>query len=467
MRQKKYPVQLKLARFCKELPPKKGVPTVCGYAPSPNKEFHLQPAFKPHRYADTAPAEGLCWFSASGRSQPPILHSLNALSFDDPTQIAAGTVCFTAVETNSYGSELHALRAAHGDAIYLIAVAARDPGPSLQAEIFDAGADDFLLEDDLRQLVPCLLRAKRHLKLRWQAESWQRGMQDKLDIWQDGLDHLPTPIYVKDADGRYLVCNAAFGQFLGMSHEQILGRRLQDFLPAGSAAAYHESDVQLLREGGVIRSETDVCLPEAGIRHILVHKARLEARNGAVRGLAGVVIDITERKELEFRLMEAAERDPLTNAVNRRKFFQVASAEIGAAGPGDVLAVAVIDIDNFKSINDELGHAEGDVTLCSIVDTLRAQEAGGMLVARAGGEEFFAFFPREAVSGARDLLELARNDIASYCQVPTGVGIAGTISVGLAYFTPSEETIDQALRRADIALYRAKREGRNRLCLAD
>jgi diguanylate cyclase (GGDEF)-like protein len=90
-----------------------------------------------------------------------------------------------------------------------------------------------------------------------------------------------------------------------------------------------------------------------------------------------------------------------------------------------------------------------------------------MLVARAGGEEFFAFFPREAVSGARDLLELARNDIASYCQVPTGVGIAGTISVGLAYFTPSEETIDQALRRADIALYRAKREGRNRLCLAD
>jgi diguanylate cyclase (GGDEF)-like protein/PAS domain S-box-containing protein len=396
-----------------------------------------------------------------------MLFPLNAVSVDGPAQIAAGAVCFTAVEARSRGVELVSLRAAHGDAIYLVAVAPGNMAPSLQAELFEAGADDILLEHDLRQLVPCLLRAKRHLELRRQHETWQRGMQDKLDIWQDGLDHLPTPIYVKDAEGRYLVCNAAFGQFLGLSHEQILGRRLQDFLPAGAAEAYHQSDTKLLREGGVMRSETDVCLPDTGIRHIMVHKARLDTSKGEVRGLAGVVIDITERKALESRLIEAAERDPLTNAVNRRKFFEVASAEIEAAGPGDVLAVAVIDIDNFKSINDELGHAEGDVTLCSIVDTLRAQEAGGMLVARAGGEEFFAFFPREAVSGAPDMLELARNDIARYCQVQTGVGAAGTISVGLAHFTPSQETIDQALRRADIALYRAKRDGRNRICLAD
>lgn len=433
----------------------------------PKKEFHLQPALKSDQYAAAAPAEGLCWFSAAGRCQPPMLFPLNAVSVDDPARIAAGAVCFAAVDANSQGYELAALRAAHGDAVYLIAVLAVDPGPFLQTAIFDAGADDFLLEDDLRQLVPCLLRAKRHLELRRQSESWQRSMQDKLDIWQDGLDHLPTPIYVKDVEGRYIVCNAAFGQFLGMSHEQILGRRLQDFVPAGSAEAYHESDVHLLREGGVMRSESDVCLPEAGMRHILVHKARLETRNGAVRGLAGVVIDITERKELEFRLMEAAERDPLTNAVNRRKFFQVASAEIQAAAPGDVLAVAVIDIDNFKSINDELGHAEGDTTLCSIVNTLRAQEACGMLVARAGGEEFFAFFPREAAAGASDMLELARRDIARFCQVQTGAGAAGTVSIGLAYFTPSQETIDQALRRADIALYRAKRDGRNRTCLAE
>ncbi|WP_162244199.1 MULTISPECIES: GGDEF domain-containing protein [unclassified Rhizobium] len=427
----------------------------------------MQPALKSDRYDDAAPAEGLCWFSAFGRPQPVMLHPLNATAVGDPAQIGAGAVCFAAVEAGSLGVELVNLRAVHRETIYVIAVVSEELEPSLQAALFAAGADDVLVGSDLRQLVPCLMRAKRHLELRRHNESWQRSMQEKLDIWQEGLDHLPTPIYVKDADGRYLVCNAAFGQFLGVGHEQILGRRLQDFLPPGSAEAYHESDLQLLRQGGVMRSETDVCLPEAGIRHIMVHKARLDSRKGDARGLAGVVIDITERKELEARLTEAAERDPLTNAANRRKFFEVASSEIALASPGDVLAVAVIDIDNFKSINDELGHAEGDITLCSIVDTLRTQEAGGMLVARAGGEEFFAFFTKEVAPAASDMLELARQDIARYCQVHTGVGAAGTISIGLAFFKPLDETIDQALRRADLALYRAKRDGRNRICLAE
>ena len=412
------------------------------------------------------PAEGLCWFSASGRPQPALLGPLNASTLRNPAALAPGAVCFVAIDLSSPGRDVARLRGLHQNAIYLVAVTG-EADPALQADLFDAGADDILFDQDLRQLVPCLMRAKRHLELRHQDEAWRLGLQEKLDIWQDGLDHLPTPIYVKDVDGRYLVCNAAFGHFLGVSRDHVLGKRLQDFLPAETAANYHAADQQLLRDGGVTRTEADVCLHDSGMRHIMQHKARLESGNGEVRGLAGVLIDITERKALESQLIEAAERDPLTNAINRRKFFQVASAEIALAEPEDVLGVAVIDIDHFKSINDELGHAEGDITLCSIVDTLRTQEAAGMLVARAGGEEFFAFFTTQAVPAAKETLETAREDIARYCQVQTGIGAAGTISVGLAFFKPSEETIDQALRRADIALYKAKRDGRNRLYLAD
>ncbi len=414
-----------------------------------------------------APAEGLCWYSAVGRPQPGILSPLNAQSVCDPAGLAPGAVCFVAIDPASHGEEIATLRDCHQDSVYLIAVTLVEPDAVWQANLFDAGADDILFQHDLRQRVPCLMRAKRHLELRHQDEAWRRRMQEKLDIWQEGLDHLPTPIYVKDVEGRYLVCNTAFGHFLGVSSDHVVGKRLEDFLPADAAATYSASDTQLLRQGGVLRTETDVCLPESGMRHIMVHKARLVSGQGDIRGVAGVVIDITERKELESRLTEAAERDPLTNAFNRRKFFQVASEEITTAGPDDVLGVAVVDIDNFKSINDELGHAEGDVTLCSIVDTLRGHEARGMQVARAGGEEFFAFFTRDVVTQAQDMLEAARHDVARYCQVHTGAGVAGTISVGLAFFKPSEETIDQALRRADVALYKAKRDGRNRLCLAD
>ena len=127
----------------------------------------------------------------------------------------------------------------------------------------------------------------------------------------------------------------------------------------------------------------------------------------------------------------------------------------------------MIDIDQFKSINDELGHGQGDLTLCTIVDTLRTHEGEGVLIARAGGEEFFAFFSGENALSAAEILDNMRADIARCCTVTTGVGIAGTISIGLADFCPRQETIDQALRRADLALYRAKREGRNRLCKAD
>jgi diguanylate cyclase (GGDEF)-like protein/PAS domain S-box-containing protein len=427
----------------------------------------LYPAFKTEDLTDTAAVDCLFWLSSAGRAQPPIIEPLQATSLAELDCLASGAVCFVAIDAGSLGHDITRLRSHYHDAVYLIAVTALDADPLLQAELFGAGADDVLFENDVRQLVPCLMRAKRHLELRQQDEGQRRGMQEKLDFWQDGLDHLPTPIYIKDINGRYLGCNEAFCSFVGATRDKILGRMLQDFMPADAAASHTASDLQLLRQGGVVRIETDVCVHDSDVRHIMMHKARFSSEDGNIRGLAGVLIDITERKALESRLTDAAERDPLTNAFNRRKFFELATDEIARSHPPDRLGVAVIDIDHFKSVNDELGHAEGDVTLCSIVDTLRAQEAGGMLVARAGGEEFFAFFPREAVSDALDMLESARNDIARYCQVQTGIGGAGTISVGLAHFNPSEETIDQALRRADIALYRAKRGGRNRICVAD
>jgi diguanylate cyclase (GGDEF)-like protein/PAS domain S-box-containing protein len=465
--QKKYELNHPWRDFINNYPLKKGVPIATSKPSSPPKDSDLQPALKTEELPDTVAVDGLCWFSTAGHPQPRLLEPLRAVSLADPACVAPGTVCFVAIDPGSSGADVARLRALHQDTVYLVAITALDAEPALQAELFGAGADDILFEHDLRQLVPCLMRAKRHLQLRQQDENWRQSMQEKLDIWQDGLDHLPTPIYVKDVEGRYLVCNAAFGAFLGVSRDRVLGHRLEDFLPAESAELYRASDTHLLLQGGVMRSETDVCLPQTGMRHIMLHRARLDSGEGEVLGLAGVLIDITERKQLESRLIEAAERDPLTNAINRRKFFEVASAEIARGGSENRLAVAVIDIDHFKSINDEMGHAEGDVTLCSIVDTLRAQEPEGMLVARAGGEEFFAFFPSHAVPAACTMLETARQDIARYCKLQTGAGAAGTISIGLAFFTPSEESIDQALRRADIALYSAKRDGRNRLCLAD
>lgn len=431
------------------------------------KGLILQLARTPVSDTDTTTLVTISWYSDRGLTPPMAIGSLAPTSIRDPQELRASSVCFLDCADRGSIELVHRLRAICGDSLYLVAISGA-ASAEFQADLFEAGIDDILQEDGTHHLLRCLLRARRHLTLRQAQERMLDALQEKLDVWQDGLDHLPTPIYLKDVGGRYTGCNTAFTRFIGSDRDRVIGHTLADLLPTHVAEGYRESDLELMRHGGVIREETDVCLPETGMRHIMVHKACVASAEGGLRGIAGVLIDITERKELEARLTAAAERDPLTNAYNRRKFFQVATSAIEQVADGNRrFAVAVIDVDHFKSINDELGHGEGDLTLCAIVDTLRTHEAEGVLVARAGGEEFFAFFSGKNANHAEEILERMRSDIARYCKVPTGVGAAGTISVGLADFDPAQETIDQALRRADLSLYRAKRDGRNRLCKAD
>lgn len=411
----------------------------------------------------------ITWYSAGDLPPPSSIATLAPASVRTLDDLRTSSICFLDATHRNAVDALHRLRNTCHDAPYVVAVT-EAAGLDFQAELFEAGADDLLLEDGAHHVLRCLLRAKRHLTLVEAHERTRKSLQERLDIWQDGLDHLPTPIYLKDVGGRYLGCNTAFSRFIGTDPDQVIGHTLADFLPEDVAEAHRQSDLEVMLRGGVIRVETDICIPETGNRHIMLHKACVASRDGGVRGIAGLVLDITERKELEAMLIAAAERDPLTNAYNRRKFFQVATSateQASGGGAGGRFAVAVIDVDQFKSINDELGHGEGDQTLCLIVDRLRAREAEGVLIARAGGEEFFAFFSGECALRAAEILERMRSDIDRYCKVSTAVGAAGTVSIGLAGFDPREESIDHALRRADLALYRAKRDGRNRLCEAD
>jgi PAS domain S-box-containing protein len=298
---------------------------------------------------DEAAPVTIAWHSYAGDAPPAPIRSLNPTYIRHPAELSAVSICFLDLAQTRAAQDVRHLRTTCGDGLYLVAVPRQTDANAL-AEIFEAGADDVLQDHDAHHVLRCLLRAKRRLALLQAHGRALDALQDKLDAWQEGLDHLPTPIYLKDVGGRYLGCNAAFSQFVGAERDHVLGQTLADFLPKDAADAHWESDLEVMRSGGVIRVETDVCMPDTGMRHIMLHKACVAAPDGGVRGIAGVLIDITERKELEARLTAAAERDPLTNAYNRRKFFQVAaSAMEHARQAGSQFAVAVIDIDNFKS----------------------------------------------------------------------------------------------------------------------
>lgn len=161
---------------------------------------------------------------------------------------------------------------------------------------------------------------------------------------------------------------------------------------------------------------------------------------------------------LQEELNHHATHDPLTGALNRRAFALLAEKQVAqAARTGRPLAVLMMDLDHFKRINDTLGHSGGDATLCRFVavagDVLRAED----VLCRFGGEEFVALLPHAEAAQAVAAAERLRLAFTA-----TGA----TVSIGVASLRPGED-LEDLLRRADAALYDAKRAGRNRTHLSE
>lgn len=161
---------------------------------------------------------------------------------------------------------------------------------------------------------------------------------------------------------------------------------------------------------------------------------------------------------LQEELNHHATHDPLTRALNRRAFALLAEKQVAqAARTGRPLAVLMMDLDHFKRINDTLGHSGGDATLCRFVavagDVLRAED----VLCRFGGEEFVALLPHAEAAQAVAAAERLRLAFAA-----TGA----TVSIGVASLRPGED-LEDLLRRADAALYDAKRAGRDRTHLSE
>jgi len=167
--------------------------------------------------------------------------------------------------------------------------------------------------------------------------------------------------------------------------------------------------------------------------------------------------------DLQRALVVQAITDPLTGAYNRRHLQEYLAhhvAPTGRAANGD--ALLAIDIDHFKSINDEHGHAVGDQVLCRMVAAIGARKRVGDLLFRTGGEEFVLLLPRTGLQAAQGVAEDLRQRLAQAELIP---GRTVTVSIGLSALA-SGQSVDAWLKSADAALYEAKRQGRNRVVFA-
>ena len=167
-------------------------------------------------------------------------------------------------------------------------------------------------------------------------------------------------------------------------------------------------------------------------------------------------------------IYQLATHDALTELYNRRHFIEMADKEIARAiRHSRPLSLCIIDVDLFKPVNDRYGHISGDEVLRQIALLLRRHARTDDLAARIGGEEFALMLPECDAEAARVFAERLREAVAEAVFTPGGEAQQITVSIGIAELAPGRDVRPALMAAADTALYRAKSEGRNRVCVED
>ena len=229
---------------------------------------------------------------------------------------------------------------------------------------------------------------------------------------------------------------------------------------------YAESSMaQVLVNGAVEDREYRIITADGQVRW-LSDKCFINQQNepGQRVIIVGIAEDITEKKQLEGELQRLATTDVLTQSSNRRHFFDCARQAFDKAREeGEPLSFLLLDIDDFKQINDSYGHQEGDQVLQRIADSGKAVLRRGDLFGRIGGEEFAAVFPGCTAQVAEQIAERLQREIQrlsfSHGQQVYGV----TVSQGLTGLGDGDASLDALFARADAAMYQAKRQGKNQI----
>ena len=241
-----------------------------------------------------------------------------------------------------------------------------------------------------------------------------------------------------------------------------------------------EKHIAMAHEGSGFDIEFRVVLPDGRTRvlHgmgevILLGPDMLPQIVGTIRDitkvehteLLGVVQDITNQKELQWKLELEARSDPLTGCANRRHFLELAAHELARARRyAEEVSVLMLDLDHFKQINDGYGHPVGDLVLQRLVQVCQATLRAEDTVGRLGGEEFAILLPESGRKKAWEVAERLGRAIAATRISQTGKSAFGfTASIGVASLEPEDVDIGAVLARADKALYQAKNAGRNRV----
>jgi diguanylate cyclase (GGDEF)-like protein/PAS domain S-box-containing protein len=276
------------------------------------------------------------------------------------------------------------------------------------------------------------------------------------------IDHIPSQITVKDVrDRRYLLVNRVAEAQFGNSRDLIIGKTAFDIFSKAFADGIAADDEKTLQSpDGLFKDERPWESPTMGQRYVTSRRLAIRDAAGEPRYIINVVDDVTERRLANERIAHLAHYDALTDLPNRVLFRERIERELQDAGHGRHFALLYIDIDEFKGINDSLGHHVGDELLKAVAARIKGCLEPADLIARLGGDEFAVI--RTGVGGrvdVEDFVARVYEAIRQPCQC-LGHHLQTDASIGIALAPQDATELDQLIKNADLAMYAAKSGGR-------
>jgi len=277
------------------------------------------------------------------------------------------------------------------------------------------------------------------------------------------VERMPAVLFVTDPNtGAFLVINEAGEEVLGLTRQEVLGKAYAELFPHDQATRLSAYDRELILNGGVLVIEDEEFEHSDGsMRTLHIRKSMIRDAAGAPQYILAVCEDVTQHRASEARIAHIVQHDALTDLPNRILFHDRLTRGLGRIErDGGVMAVLCIDLDQFKTVNDTLGHPVGDALLQIVSQRLTGCVREGDTVARLGGDEFAVIQHNlESADDAGRLAQRIVEALSAPCEV-LGHQVVTGASIGVALAPADGADAEDLLKKADMALYRTKADGR-------
>lgn len=299
-------------------------------------------------------------------------------------------------------------------------------------------------------------------------DDWVNGgvvssdLMRELQLFRAIADHSQAVIGAKDLEGRYLFVNGEYSRLFHRAGHEFIGRTDLELFPPEIAREFRKADLRVQKNRQTLQFE-EVAPVDGQLRHFLSVKFPIFDQNGELYATGLIATDITSLRQLNNELKLLADTDGLTGLHNRRKFFEIGQQEVQRAQRYNfALSLVMFDLDHFKAINDQFGHAVGDRVLCDFAHLLAGKVRSNDSLGRLGGEEFAVLMPHTSVTQAVSWVERLQKRLRNWAlKLDDGSTVRLSVSAGISPLDVDHNNFEQMLSRADGLLYEAKAAGRD------